>query len=78
MKKLYDKLPANMKDEVLVRARQENPEIQAARAEVVRNTTVNELSQISSFSQFPLPRNVDEMIGRAPRPVERRKKFRMM
>ena len=78
MKKLYDKLPAHLKSEVLVRARQEHPDIQAARAEVVRNTTVNELSQINSLSQFPLPKNVDEMIGRAPRPVERRKKFRMM
>merc|ERR1712223_515345 len=77
-KKLDDKLPAHLKSEVLVRARQEHPDIQAARAEVVRNTTVNELSQINSFNEFPLPKNVDQLIGRAPRPVERRKKFRMM
>ena len=78
IKRLYTRLPQSLKDEVLVRARQEHPDIQAARAEVVKSKTVSELSQITSFDEFPLPKTVDQMIGRAPRPVERRKKFRMM
>ena len=78
IKRLYERLPDNLKTEVLVRARQEDPEIQSARAEICKSKTVSELSQITSFDEFPLPKTVDQMIGRAPRPVERRKKFRMM
>ena len=78
MKRLYDKLPTSLKSEVLVRARQEHPDIQSARAEVIKSKTVSELSQITSIDEFPLPKTVEQMIGRAPRPVERRKKFRKM
>jgi hypothetical protein len=78
MKVLYDQLPASMKTEVLVRARQEDPEIQMARAEIIKTKSVNELSQITSLDDFPLPKNIDQLIRRAPRPVERRKKFRAM
>ena len=78
MKKLYNQLPGSLKSEVLVRARQEEPEIQFARAEIIKNKSVNELSQITSIDDFPLPKSVEHLIGRAPRPVERRKKFRKM
>ena len=78
MKKLYTKLPESLKSEVLVRSRQEDPDIQMARAEVVKNKSVNELSQISTLDEFPIPKTVEQLIGRAPRPVERRKKFRKM
>ena len=78
MKKLYNQLPGSLKSEVLVRARQEEPEIQSARAEIIKNKSVNELSQINTIDDFPLPKSVEHLIGRAPRPVERRKKFRKM
>ena len=78
MKKLYNQLPGSFKSEVLVRARQEDPEVQSERAEIIKNKTVNELSQISSIDDFPIPKSVEQLIGRAPRPVERRKKFRKM
>ena len=78
MKKLYNQLPGSLKSEVLVRARQEEPEIQLARAEIIKNKSVNELSQITSIEDFPLPKSVEQLIGRAPRPVERKKKFRKM
>ena len=78
MKKLYNQLPGSLKSEVLVRARQEEPEIQSARAEIIKNKSVNELSQITSIEDFPLPKSVEQLIGRAPRPVERKKKFRKM
>ena len=75
---MYNKLPSSLKSEVLVRARQEDPEVQAARAELIKNKTVNQLSQITSVNEIPLPKSVEQIIGRAPRPVERRKKFRKM
>ena len=53
MKKLYNQLPGSLKSEVLVRARQEEPEIQSARAEIIKNKSVNELSQIISSSSPP-------------------------
>lgn len=78
MKRLYKALPDSMKSEVLVRARQEDPEIQSARADICKTKTVAELSQISTLDQFPIPKTVEQLIGRAPRPVERKKKFRKM
>lgn len=78
MKKMYDKLPGSLKSEVLVRARQEDPDIQMSRAETVKNKTPAELSQITSLDQFPIPKTIEGLIGRAPRPVERKKKFRKM
>ncbi len=76
MKGIYEKLPGSLKTEVLVRSRQEDPEVQQARAETIKVKSVNELSQITSIDDFPLPKSIDQMIGRAPRPVERRKRFR--
>ena len=78
MEKLYDNLPSSFKSEVLVRSRQEEPEVQQARAEVIKQKSVNELSKINSLNEFPLPKKVEQIIGRAPRPVERRKKFRQL
>lgn len=78
MKGWYNTLPSSLKSEVLVRARQEDPEVQRERAEVVKAKSVNELSQVASIEDFPLPKSIDQLIGRTPRPVERRKKFREM
>ena len=78
MEKIYDNLPSSLKSEVLVRSRQEEPEVQQARAEVIKTKSVNELSKINSLNEFPLPKKVEQMIGRNPRPVERRKKFRQL
>ena len=78
MKGLYDSLPSSFKSEVLVRARQEDPEVQQARAELVKQKSPNQLSQINNLDEFPLPKTVESWMGRAPRPVERRKKFRAL
>merc|ERR1712008_425326 len=64
IKRLYERLPDNLKTEVLVRARQEDPEIQSARAEICKSKTVSELSQITSFDEFPLPKTVDQKYER--------------
>ena len=44
MKGMYDKVPASLKSQLLVKATVEDPEIQIERAEIVKTKTVNELS----------------------------------
>ena len=44
------------------RARVETPEIQHERAETVKNKTVAELSQINSLSEFPLPKQIENLL----------------
>lgn len=73
----YNSLPRSLKSEVLVRSRLEEPEIQRLRSETVKAKSVNELSQINSFDDFPLPRPLENLVGRTgSRPVERKKRFR--
>ncbi|CAB4056705.1 unnamed protein product [Lepeophtheirus salmonis] len=60
-KTLYEQIPDSLKTEVLVRSCVEDPQ---------------ELSQIHGISDFPLPTRIEYAVGRKPRPVERRKKFR--
>merc|ERR1711936_526291 len=53
IEKLY---PASlMETKLLVKAETEDPEVQAARAEIVKSKSVNELSQITSISDIPIP-----------------------
>lgn len=47
---LYDTLPRSMKSEVLVRVRDEDPEVQRVRQELVRSKSPTELSQVGTFS----------------------------
>ena len=58
-------LPESMtKAEVLVRARVEDPEVQAERAEITKNKTVQELSQINSLADFPIPKTIETLINK--------------
>merc|ERR1719510_1163972 len=76
MKGLYDKLPGHLKTELLVKAAVEDPELQKERAAIVKSKTVNELSQISALSEFPLPEAIEELVHHRPGAVERKKRFR--
>ena len=60
--KLYDTLPKSMKSELLVRARDEDPEVQKQRQELVRSKSPQELSQLSSISDFPIPANIEKLL----------------
>ena len=62
--KLYDTLPRSMKAEVLVRVRDEDPEVQMQRQELTRSKSPVELSQISSLSEFPIPKNIENMMSK--------------
>merc|ERR1712048_24927 len=52
---LYGSLPRSLKQDLLVKARVEDPDILAERRAVVASKSVSELSQITSLSDFPVP-----------------------
>lgn len=53
-----------MKSEVLVRVRDEDPDIQKQRQELTRSKSPVELSQISSLSDFPIPKNIEDLLNK--------------
>merc|ERR1711970_857500 len=74
IEKLY---PASlMETKLLVKAETEDPEVQAARAEIVKSKSVNELSQITSLSDIPIPDVIENFVRRSYAPTERKKKFK--
>ena len=60
--KMYDTLPKSMKTELLVKVRDEDPEIQKQRQELTRSKSPVELSQMSSISDFPVPTTFEKML----------------
>ena len=60
--KLYDTLPKSMKTELLVKVRDEEPEVQKQRQELVRSKSPVELSQMTSLSDFPVPATVEKLL----------------
>ena len=75
LKGMYDKVPEAFKTQLLVKATVEDPEIQAQRAELIKEKSVNELSQVTSFSEFPVPDTIERLASRQGA-VERKKRFR--
>merc|ERR1719433_208177 len=76
---IFSTLPASLKEtKLLVKAQCEDPEVQAARAEVVKSKSVNELSQITSLSDVPIPEVIENLMKqkRSLAPAERKKKFK--
>ena len=76
LKGMRAKLPDSLKAECMVRATVEDPEVQKARAEIVNTKSVNELSQIPTFAEFPVPDVIEDLVSRRPGAVERKKRFR--
>merc|ERR1719450_461689 len=80
--KIYGTLPASlMETKLVVKAVCEDPEVQAARAEVVKSKSVNELSQVTSFADIPIPDAIENLMKKKPErntlaPAERKKKFK--
>merc|ERR1712227_141400 len=80
--KLYGTLPASLKEtKLVVKVVCEDPEVQAARAEVVKSKSVNELSQVTSFADIPIPDAIENLMKKKPErnslaPAERKKKFK--
>merc|ERR1712038_2068915 len=81
--KIYDTLPASLTETKLVtKSVVEEPEVQAARAEVVKSKSVAELSQITTISDFPVPETIENLFSNKTvdrkqyAPAERRKKIK--
>lgn len=51
----YENLPKSLKAEVLVRARSEDRNKQEERQKIIQSKSVQELSQIHSLSDIPVP-----------------------
>merc|ERR1719507_878731 len=80
--KIYDTLPASLTEtKLMTKSVVEEPEVQAARAEVVKSKSVAELSQIATISDFPLPETIENLFSNKTvdrkqyAPAERRKKI---
>ena len=54
-----------MKAQVLVKSRIEDPELRAQRRQLVESKSVSELSQISSWSDFPIPTTIERMMSKS-------------
>merc|ERR1719458_1591663 len=79
--KIYDTLPASLTEtKLMTKSVVEEPEVQAARAEVVKSKSVAELSQIATISDFPLPETIENLFSNKTvdrkqyAPAERRRK----
>merc|ERR1711892_590868 len=78
IEKIYEAFtPASlMETKLLVKTETEDPEVQAARAEIVKSKSVNELSQITSLADIPIPDAIENFVKRGYAPVERKKNFK--
>merc|ERR1719495_2868218 len=78
IEKIYETLtPASLTEtKLLVKTETEDPEVQAARAEIVKSKSVNELSQITSLSDIPIPDVIENFVKKSYAPAERKKKFK--
>lgn len=61
-------LAKSMNSQCLVRSKKEDPTVQAMRADVVKNKTVAELSQITSLSEIPIPSTLQNLLSK-PRTI---------
>ena len=60
-------LKKSLNSQCVVRSRLEDPNVQAARQEVVKTKTVAELSQITSLADIPIPSKLQAIIERRPK-----------
>ena len=78
--KIYGTLPTSLKEtKLLVKTKCEDPEVQAARAEIVKSKSVHELSQVTSLTDFPVPEAIENILKKKEKnlaPAERKKKFK--
>jgi hypothetical protein len=62
---LYGSLPKSMTSEVFVKSKIEDPDVLAERRRLAQSKSVQELSQIHSLSEFPLPSPLKRMVSRS-------------
>ena len=57
-----ESMPESLKAQVLVKAQFEDPEIQMKNQEITKTKTVQELSQINSLAEFPIPKTIETLL----------------
>ena len=62
---LYGSLPRSLKQDLLVKSRVEDPETLAERRAIVASKSVSELSQVTSFSDIPVPSTVSRVFHKS-------------
>ena len=60
---MYDKIPASLKSELLVRSVQEDPELLKDRQQLVQSMSVSELAKVGSLSDFPIPDTIENLLS---------------
>merc|ERR1712226_41964 len=62
---IYATLPRSLKSELAVASKVQDPELVQERREMIANKSVNELSQVTSLSDVPIPSPIQKMIETA-------------
>ena len=62
---IYATLPRSLKQEVAVGTKVQDPALVQERREIIANKSVNELSQVTSLSDVPIPCPIQKMIETA-------------
>jgi hypothetical protein len=62
---IYATLPRSLKSELAVTTKIQDPEVVQERREIVSKKSVNELSQVTQLSDFPIPTPIQKMIDTA-------------
>ena len=63
--RMQSAIPESMKTQVLVKARVEDPQLQQSRSQIIQSKSVSELSQISSWSDFPVPTTIEKFLSKS-------------
>ena len=56
LENMYATLPKSLREECLVRSREEDQEVARERQRMVQSMSVSELAKVSGFSDIPLPK----------------------
>ena len=56
LENMYATLPKSLREECLVRSREEDQEVARERQRIVQSMSVSELAKVSGFSDIPLPK----------------------
>ena len=64
---IYATLPKSLKADVLVRTRQEDPDVLKERQALVASKSVGELATLTSISDIPIPATIENLLsGKRP------------
>ena len=63
VKNMYGTMPKSLTQEVMVRSRFEDPDVQRERRNLTQSKSVSELARINGLSDFPVPATLERLIG---------------